>query len=91
MSLLLALTAPQAGSVEEMRRREAYERSQQLKRIQEETQRSRQLLEQRRQLQVGRGACGLVWRAAHAAAGGEGAATFVPVRSRRMFCSAQRM
>ena len=45
--------SPQAGSVEEMRRREAYERSQQLKRIQEETQRSRQLLEQRKQLQVG--------------------------------------
>jgi hypothetical protein len=36
-----------------MRRREAYGRSQQLKRIQEETQRSQQLLEQRKQLQVG--------------------------------------
>lgn len=39
------------GSVEEMKRREAYERSQQLKRIQGETERSRALLEERRQLQ----------------------------------------
>lgn len=46
-------------TVEEMKRRDAYERSQAVKRIQEETERSRQLLEQRKQLQVGGGAaCG---------------------------------
>ena len=39
-------------TVEEMKRRDAYERSQAVKRIQEETERSRQLLEQRKQLQV---------------------------------------
>ncbi len=48
---------PQVMTVEEMKRRDAYERSQAVKRIQEETERSRQLLEQRKQLQVGGGCC----------------------------------
>lgn len=38
-------------TVEEMKRRDAYERSQAAKRIQEETERSRQLLMQRKELQ----------------------------------------
>lgn len=46
----MALPA-QVDSVEEMKRRDAYERSQQLRRIQEETERSRQLLAQRKDLQ----------------------------------------
>jgi len=41
----------QVLSVEEMKRRDAYERSQQLKRIQEETEHSSQLLQQRKELQ----------------------------------------
>ena len=42
---------PQVESVEESKRRDAYERAQALRRIQEETERSRALLEERRQLQ----------------------------------------
>ena len=49
---LLPPPPPQVMTVEEMKRRDAYERSQAVKRIQEETERSRQLLEQRTQLQV---------------------------------------
>lgn len=43
--------APQVESVEESKRRDAYERAQALRHIQEETERSRALLEERRQLQ----------------------------------------
>jgi ribosomal protein S21 len=41
----------QVDSVEEMKRRDVYERSQALRRIEDESQRTRQLQEQRRQLQ----------------------------------------
>ena len=61
--------------MEEMKRRDKYERSQAAKRIQEETERSRQLLEQRKQLQVGgcrRGSRGwegsVLWMSGKAAA-----------------------
>lgn len=63
-------------TVEEMKRRDTYERSQAGKRIQEETERSRQLQEQRKQLQV---------RALGGGVGGEmGAAATAGLRDLRL-------
>lgn len=54
-----ALT-PWRTQVEAMKRRDMYERSRALQRIQEDTEKTRQLMEQRAQLQVGRVVEGLV-------------------------------